>query len=197
MTEFMVHLPTWVMIRTLGIASYALLAIGVILGILYGFPFWKGKTKANLYQVHSTATVTGTAVGLLHGVITVIDTYMPFDWSEVLVPFTAQHSPFLNGLGTLAGYGMLLVIFTTDIRHKLKKKVWLLFHLLAYPILIMSWIHGLFLGTDSSSLAVRWMYVGTLMIVLLLTVLRILLPASHGKTMGDGSVRTGSVRRPV
>jgi sulfoxide reductase heme-binding subunit YedZ len=172
MIEFIASLPIWQIIRSLGIVSYILLAIGICLGITYSFPAFKGKSKVRLHKMHTFSTIAGTGIGLLHGMITVIDQYTAFNWSEVLIPFTAVHAPFLNGLGTLCGYGMLLIIFTSDIRNKLKKKVWLLIHMLSYPIFIMAFIHGYFLGTDSSLPGIKWIYFLSIILVISLTIMR-------------------------
>ncbi|MEB3100063.1 ferric reductase [Ferviditalea candida] len=176
MAEWITSLPLWGIIRVLGLISYLSLTLGVCLGIVYSFPIWKGKVKASMYKTHTFFTIAGTALGLLHGVFTVVDTYMPFSWREVLVPFAASHSPFLNGLGTLAGYGMLLLIFTSDIRNKLGKIVWRSIHLLSYPIWLMAFIHGYFLGTDSSLHDIGLMYFYSLVAIVLLTFIRFALP---------------------
>ncbi|WP_248928121.1 ferric reductase-like transmembrane domain-containing protein [Paenibacillus hamazuiensis] len=180
MIQWIVHLPLWQIIRSLGIVSYVLLAAGICLGILYSFPVWQGRTKAQLFKLHTFFTVAGTGIGLLHGMVTVIDTYMPFSWSEVLIPFAAKHDPVLTGLGTLAGYGLLVLIFTSDIRHKLKKPLWYAIHLLSYPILAISFIHGYFEGTDTASLGIRWMYVLSMGAVVLLTILRAMMRSEGG-----------------
>ena len=156
MAQFIMGLPLWQVIRSLGVLAYILITIGISLGLVYTFPGWNPDRKADVYELHTFFTNTGMILGVLHGIITVIDPYMPFSWSEVFIPFTAQHAPFLNGLGTLAAYGMLLVIFTSDIRHKIAIKVWHWVHLLSYPVFVMSFIHGYFVGTDTRTLG--WMY---------------------------------------
>jgi predicted ferric reductase len=179
LVSFVLSLPTWPIIRVLGIMSFILLTVGICLGITYGMPFWSRSTKGTLYKIHSIATISGTALGLLHGVVTVIDTYVTFSWKEVLIPFTAQYSPILSGLGTLCGYGMLIVILTTDLRNKIKRKVWLALHMLSYPIFIMALIHGFFIGTDSSLPGIRMMYTGSIILVLALTAIRSAMPPAH------------------
>ncbi|TBL73977.1 ferric reductase-like transmembrane domain-containing protein [Paenibacillus thalictri] len=174
MIQFILQLPLWQIIRSFGIVSFILLTAGVCLGILYSFPFWKGITKANMYKLHMYATIAGTGIGFVHGIITVIDPYMPFAWSEVFIPFTAANNPILNGLGTLALFGMLIVILTTDLRNKLKKTLWHAIHMLSYPIFALAWVHGYFLGTDTTSASVRWMYLLCAAAVLLLTAYRLM-----------------------
>jgi sulfoxide reductase heme-binding subunit YedZ len=172
MISSILHLPLWQIIRSTGVIAYLFLTLGMCLGILYSFPIWKGKTKANLYKWHTVGTISGTAVGLLHGITTVIDTYVPFSWQEVLIPFAARTDPVWNGLGTLAGYGMLFVILTTDLRNKIGKKVWLTLHMLSYPVFVMSLLHGYFAGSDSAQPGIRFMYVMSIILILSLTIMR-------------------------
>ncbi|WP_052702819.1 ferric reductase-like transmembrane domain-containing protein [Paenibacillus beijingensis] len=172
MISFFVDLPTWLIIRIAGIATYVLLTVGIVLGMSYSLPLWSKKTKVSLYKAHSFTTISGMALGLLHGVFTVIDAYVPYTWSELLIPFTAHYEPVLSGLGTLSAYAMLTVILTTDLRNKLKRKVWLALHMLSYPIFIMSTIHGFFMGTDSKLPGIRIMYLAAILLVLGLTAVR-------------------------
>ncbi|MFC5449266.1 ferric reductase [Paenibacillus aestuarii] len=172
MLQTIINLPIWQMIRSLGIVSYLFLTIGICLGISYSMPILPAAWKKIMYKLHNFFTLAGTGIGLLHGVITVIDAYMPYTWSEVLIPFTAKQHPILNGFGTISGYLMLIVIFTTDLRNKLKKSVWFVLHLMAYPSFFMAFIHGYYLGTDTKSSAVHAMYLITIAAVLGVSVIR-------------------------
>lgn len=186
MIQFIMNLPLWQLIRSLGMVSYILLTAGIALGIIYSFPHWSANTKSDLYEMHTFITNTAMILGLLHGIITVIDPYMPFSWGEVLIPFTAKNAPILNGLGTLAAFGLIIVIFTSDIRHKISKKAWHLFHLFSYPVFVMTFIHGYFLGTDTDHF--RWMYLFSLILIMLLTTIRIMV---HGVAPSqDSSARS-------
>ncbi|WP_246320173.1 ferric reductase-like transmembrane domain-containing protein [Paenibacillus qinlingensis] len=172
MIHFLIELPTWMLIRTFGILSYLTLFMGMAVGITYSYPQIKGHKKGQLLRWHTYANVTGMCFALLHTVLLIIDTFMPFDWAELLIPFSAKNNPVLNGLGTIAMYGLLLVLFTTDIRHKLKRKLWLALHMLSYPIFALSLLHGIFLGTDSKQGWAATMYIATAIILVGLTLVR-------------------------
>ena len=93
-------------------------------------------------------------------------------------------------MGTLATYGMLLLILTTDLRPKLKQPVWLAIHMLAYPIYAAALFHGLFSGTDSSLPLVQWMYGITALITLLLAAGRTLIHKPKAQLLpGPGGVQ--------
>lgn len=154
-----VQLPLWETMRFLGVVSYIMITIGLCVGIFYGVNYRHPQTKLKVYKVHNFFTIGGSAIGLLHGVITVIDTYTPYTWSDVLIPFTADFKPVLSGIGTIAMYILLVVILTTDLRHKIKRSVWIGLHLLAYPAFFMTLIHGFFMGTDSSAFYMQVIYI--------------------------------------
>lgn len=158
MIDLILNLPLWQMIRFLGIGAYILITIGICSGIISSMPGLNPAIKGKLLKSHRSTTNWGMVIGLLHGVITVIDPYMPFSWSEILIPFNAQDSPFLNGLGTLSAFGLLLLVFTSDFRQKLSNKVWHALHILSYPTFFMTFLHGFFLGTDTKIPEIRMIY---------------------------------------
>lgn len=168
MIDWLMSWPTWQMTRIFGITAYLLLFGGMALGMLYGYPFAKGPLKAELYKWHMRLTQWGTLLALLHAAILVIDTYSPFTWKELLIPFTAHEHPLWYGLGTLSLYGMLLLLLTTDLRPKLKKTFWLAIHMLSYPVFLTAMLHGVKAGTDSSHPLVQAMYIITLAVTLAL-----------------------------
>lgn len=172
MIAWFLALPWWETIRALGLLSFAAITAGICLGILYSLPLWSGPVKKRLYKTHSTLTIGGAALGLVHGMLTVVDTYVPYSWSELLIPFSASYHPLLSGLGTLSLYAMLIIILSTDLRGKLKRPLWFALHLSAYPAFVMALVHGFFMGTDSSSLAAQWFYSLSACAVVLATLVR-------------------------
>ncbi|MDQ8734162.1 ferric reductase [Paenibacillus sp. LHD-38] len=175
MTDLIIGLPTWQLTRIFGIAAYLLLFAGMALGILYSYPFVKGKRKPAIYKTHMRLTNSGSLLALLHAAVLVIDTYTPFEWKEILIPFMAHEHPVLYGMGTISLYGLILLLLTSDFRQKLSKGLWLTIHLLAYPIFMLAMAHGFFAGTDSQLPAMKWMYGATIAITLMLLGGRVLL----------------------
>jgi methionine sulfoxide reductase heme-binding subunit len=176
MLNWFSHLPVWQLLRISGMVSFYLLTAGMALGILYSYPVWRGPAKLRIFKVHKFSNNAGTLIALIHGVFPVISAFQPYTWSAVLIPFAASDHRVLNGIGTLAAYLLLIVILTSDIRQKLSRKLWLAIHLLAYPIFIVVWIHGYFLGTDTGMLSIRWLYLMSIVLLLVLTFGRMFFP---------------------
>ncbi|GIP40536.1 hypothetical protein J31TS4_38160 [Paenibacillus sp. J31TS4] len=190
MTTWLTALPTWGLIRFSGIASYLLLFAGVVTGILGSLPQAKGPLKARLYRLHSNTLGIGFLLGLAHGMLLAVDAYMPYSWREVIVPFAAAQDPLWAGLGSLAFYGSLLILLTTDFKALIGGKAWRMIHLLAYPVFAMTLLHGLGSGTDSSSVWMKGCYAVTGLAVVSLTAVR----AAIGKGSADGRPAAGGPR---
>lgn len=184
------YLPTWSLIRISGIAAYLLLFAGVFLGIAQGMPAAKGKPKAAMYKWHTRTTWLAFGLGIAHALILYIDHYSPFSWSELLIPFTASVHPIGSGLGTLSFYGLVIVLLSSDLRNKLGRKWWFIFHMLSYPVFIGLLIHGFVTGSDSSNVLIRLMYVFTGLSIIGMTVLRGLMRERKGPEITIG-------RKPV
>lgn len=181
MSTIALNLPTWLIIRLAGLASYAMLFIGVAFGIIYSMPFLKGIPKASFYKWHSFAANVGLLLAVGHVLFLVVDTYRPFLWKEIFVPFSGLKDTVWTGFGTIALYGMVLIIMTTDFKVLLHSKVWRLIHLMAYPVFFLSMLHGLGMGTDTTNPYVYGFYVFSFVVIIGLTVVRGIAAKKKGK----------------
>jgi hypothetical protein len=172
MIDLLLRLPTWPLIRVAGLVSYYLMFIGIALGILYGLPSLRGKAKQRIYQWHSRFQSAGVLAVLVHVMLLAIDRYMPFDWDQLLIPFSYPQHRAAYGFGSLAMYGLLIILLTTDFRSLLPRRLWLAIHLSAYPFFLLAMLHGLFSGTDTREPLVFAGYVATAAGLVLLTVIR-------------------------
>lgn len=172
MAQLLIQLPTWGLTRLFGITAYVMIFLGISLGILYSFPTIKGPLKAKIYRVHTILNNGGVLFALAHALILIIDTYMPFTWRGLLIPFAAKQNAFLNGIGTIALYGFLILVFTSDIRKKLKRQLWHTIHIMAYPFFLIAFVHGYFLGTDSTNPIMGDFYFASIMIPTIMVIVR-------------------------
>lgn len=172
MTQWLLHLPTWMIARVSGLTAYYFLFAGMFLGIAQGTPSLRGVWKARFYRWHFRTQGLGIIASLAHALILVIDRYSPFNWSEMLLPFSHPEHPITYGLGSLAFYGWTAVLLTSDFRTLLPKRVWYALHLLSYPAFFMALIHGLYNGTDTQSPAVFAGYLATAAALLIVTFYR-------------------------
>lgn len=101
---------------------------------------------------------------------------------EALVPFYLDRSfssalgldiGVAVGLGILAVYLALVLVFTSLYRHKLPLKLWRGLHYLSFLFYILIILHGLSAGTDSTSHWAQAMYGVSFLIVIMLIGIRI------------------------
>ncbi|NRD76182.1 ferric reductase-like transmembrane domain-containing protein [Bacillus sp. BRMEA1] len=138
----------WYMIRATGTVAYIMLYLSIIVG-LYSQVQKKRKRKmtSTLYWHESLANwaliLTIGHVGLL-----LIDSYMSFNWLEVLVPFTSQYQTLSMGLGTIAMYFIIMTIITSQARKMIGYQRWRKLHALNPILYILVTVHGLMSGSD-------------------------------------------------
>lgn len=160
-------LSTWEWIRLLGFVAYFYFTASIIFGLLRKTPNVK-KHKNLLYQLHQSAGWFGLVAVITHMLLLMIDRYEPYSIVELLIPFTSDFEPLLSGIGSIAFYLFLIVMFTSDLWiQKMKFPMWKKFHLVVLPAWILSFIHGVFIGTDTDNPVVQIIYWSTLIIVLI------------------------------
>lgn len=163
---------TWSIIKAAGFTSYLLLFISVSLGALRSVKLFSGKTKGVMLVIHQLTGWIGFLLGLLHGLVLSADTYIHFSWIEIFIPFTSSYKPMASGLGTIALYLAFIVLVSSDVLKRIGRKTWRIIHYLAFPLFVLSLIHGLLAGYDSSKLWVQLLYAGTFLVFVAATLFR-------------------------
>ncbi len=166
MAQILLQIPTWLIIRVLGVSSYMLLFFGMCAGVLYSMPKIPKTFKIQLYRFHHLFVWSSFVAAILHALFLIIDTFSPFSISEILIPFTAKTWSYGNGLGTVVLYGLLIVLLSSDFRQFINRKLWKLIHFISYPMFIFAMIHGMGGGTDTELLIVMYFLTGLIMVSL-------------------------------
>lgn len=165
----------WYLTRAAGLTA----AVSLVLLILSGVGFITGYTFRLLEPLTAWATHKALAIVfsisvVVHGVALLFDKYVPFKVSQVLIPFRSTYRPVtLYGhklgslyvaLGILASYLLLIIILTSYLWIDKKPHTWKAFHLLAYLIMILVFVHALFVGTDLAHglLRILWIVFGVI-----------------------------------
>jgi predicted ferric reductase len=166
-------MTTWIILRAAGIGAYVMLFLAVAFGLIAtGTPFGKRFAKASSVSVHQFSSTVGLLLLGVHIGGLLLDRYVPFGPTEILVPGASSYRPIPVALGVLAMYAMVVVLASSWIRRAYSPKIWRAIHLLAVPAFVLSLLHGVFAGADAAR---PWMfatYVVTGVIVVFLLVLR-------------------------
>ena len=149
----------WYMARSAGIVAYLLLWGSVAFGIMVSDKILDGLVKAPVvFEVHKFLSILALIAGLFHGVILLGDSFMKFTVFDILIPFLSPYQPFWVGMGILSLYLIAILVGSFYIKKRIGHRTWKLIHTASFAVWIMTSLHGIFAGTDSSQTLVQLMY---------------------------------------
>lgn len=153
---------SWFFMRTTGVVALAALTMTVVVGLVG--PRLRPTARLSTITVHAAAAATGSILVAVHVIVAVLDSFVSIDAGAVLVPGWSTWEPWGVGLGALA-VDLLLVLTISSALRRHMPAVWRKLHLLAVPMWLLAWWHALALGSDAGSAPMRWMAVGSGVIV--------------------------------
>lgn len=163
----------WILGRGLGVAAYLALTATVVLGLWLRHP-WRAR-----FRRPSAAAILWSHVVLAAGTVTLVaghlialalDRYAGVGWSGALVPWRSHFEPTPVALGTLALYGLVLVVATAALAGSIGRAVWFPVHSAAVLVFCVSLAHGATAGSDGGTL--RWVYAASGLVVVVLQATR-------------------------
>jgi len=170
----------WWADRAFGLLAYLALWLSTFFGVLVGSRGAGGllapATMTALHRRWATAAIATLAV---HIVLVVGDRVSGVSVLGALIPLASGRLTGPVALGTLATWGLLLLIASSAMP-SLPRWVWRASHATAFGTWVLALVHGLTAGTDASSPVVQAIYLGTGAALVGALVQRVLL-AMHDK----------------
>ena len=151
------------------------------------------EKRGNILAFHQMIGQVGLLFIGIHACLLMFDSYVPYSVTSLLIPFTAPNHPILSGLGTIATYLFIIVVFTSDFMKVIGRSLWKKTHYLVFPMWFLAAIHGLSIGTDSQTVWAEVLYIGTTGAVILSTIVLILTKnrkQGNQRNQRDGSLAT-------
>jgi hypothetical protein len=166
-SDYQAHMRVWLAGRATGITAYVLLTVLVSLGLVLSHPTNQStwKLSKRLFPWHENLFVFVVAFLVAHVVSIILDPYAGVGIAGSFVPGLSSYRSAPVALGTLGLYAALVSGVTGRWSSLLPRGLWLKLHRFALVAWIVSWLHGLLAGTDSSALVP--LYVGTGLLVML------------------------------
>ena len=172
---------TWSVARTGGFLAYLLLTASVALGLALSLgwrsPRW---TRFVTNEVHRFVTLLALVFVAIHGLSIAVDPFIKMSVPDLLVPFMTSYRPAWVALGIVAGYLALAIYLSERIRSRIGYVWWRRFHALAFVAFAAALVHGIATGSDTRTLWGLAIYGGSLLLVGILLMLR-LLPEPPGR----------------
>jgi len=166
-SDYQAQMRVWLAGRATGITAYVLLTVLVSLGLILSHPTNQStwKLSKRLFPWHENLFVFVVAFLVAHIVSIILDPYAGVGTAGSFVPGLSAYRSAPVALGTLGLYATLVSGITGRWSGLLPKGLWLKLHRFALVAWILSWLHGLLAGTDSTTLVP--LYVGTGMVIML------------------------------
>ena len=152
----------WYLSRTTSMAAYILLFISVCLGLGMRLPVLdRSLGRWRSLDLHQFTALLAMVLLGVHVFSLLGDAYFHLGFRELLVPGAAPYRPFWTEIGVIGFYLSLAVGLTVYIRRFIGNRVWRVLHYLAFIVFILSLLHGIRGGTDSSAAWAQWLYIST------------------------------------
>ncbi len=134
-----------------GLAAAFLLTGNLLLGLLLGVRYnpWRRwpHRRINYARIHDWTGYVALAVTGLHVVLLWAAREPGFGLAQVLWPMASPKQPVINTLGAGALYVLLLVVVTSYLRRRMRRRVWKLIHFSAYLLAALFLVHGVLSDT--------------------------------------------------
>jgi methionine sulfoxide reductase heme-binding subunit len=181
----------WYITRAAGLTSYFLLWLSMVWGLVLPTKFFHPFLDSHFsYDFHEFLSLLGLGFVALHVIVLLFDKFLPFSLLQILIPFTDSYRPFWVGLGILGFYLFLLVTVTFYMRKAIGPQAFRGIHALSLLGYLGATLHALFAGTDSAFPLTQFLYVGTFLIVLFLTVYWIVIGVLTKRELAEEKLRT-------
>lgn len=164
----------WYAARAGGLLAYLLISASVCLGLLMA-----GKARLQrwprfaLEDVHRFLGILAGVFVAIHGLALLLDSFVPFSLSQVLVPGTSSYRPLAVGLGVVAAELLAALAVTNHFRRRIPHGVWRRLHMLNFVVWALALVHGLTAGTDATTPWALALYAGSAWLVLTLLFYRV------------------------
>ncbi|HEX6594919.1 MAG TPA: iron reductase [Bacillota bacterium] len=144
------EVDNWMLIRLFGFLAFFLFTLSVFFGMASQLRICKKKIGLFM-SIHLSAAWAGIFTLLVHMLLLLRDTFIPYTIGELIIPFQSSHEPIATALGIFAFYFLLIVMITSDFWMKrLGRKMWKKIHFLVFPSWLLMLIHSVWMGTDTS-----------------------------------------------
>lgn len=164
----------WFVGRGSGIVAYLLLTASVVLGIALSRR-WHSASWPRLvvHEAHRWATLTFYLFLVVHVLMMLLDPYIRFSVTDVLVPFTSGYRTLWLSFGIIGAELALAIGASVWVRSRIGYRAWHVLHGLAYPIFAISLMHSIGTGSDTGTVWATLLYGGSVVAVSAATIWRI------------------------
>ncbi len=179
--DFSLH-PYWYLGRAGGFVAFGIMLVSMILGIAVSSRIFDGLlARGWFFEIHKFLSLFLLAAVLFHALIMLPDPYAQFSLDELLIPFRSHWKPVPLAIGIFTLYGLAVISVSFFFTKWIGQRAWRALHYLTFACYMGGVLHGLWSGTDSSLVEVRYVYLSTGLTLVFFLFYRILAARSQRK----------------
>ncbi|MGI8545738.1 MAG: ferric reductase-like transmembrane domain-containing protein [Gemmatimonadaceae bacterium] len=130
-----------------GLAAISLLTLNILLGLLLSTKYnpvrrWPHR-RINTLKLHNWTGYAALAVALVHPVLILFSSTAHFHVIDIVFPLKAPKQPYINTLGALALYVLIMTVVTSYFRFEIGRKLWKPLHFATYALFVLYAVHAL------------------------------------------------------
>ncbi len=166
------QMATWVLGRAAGVASYVLLLLLVITGLVLSHPwgrYLRLPSPRTRITIHATLSLFTCAFVMLHLVVLALDPWAKVGWLGALLPMASEYRPVAVSLGVLALWAGIITGVSARFAGHFMGRHWWPIHKVAAGLLVLVWAHSVFAGSDVTALTVFYIATGLFVVALAVT----------------------------
>ena len=165
---------TWYATRAGGVVAYALLAAATIWGLALSTRV-HGSSPPRPWVLHVHRMLGGLALAMtaFHVISILLDSFVHFGLTDVLVPFATGWKSTAVAVGIIAAYLLLAVEITSLLRQRISNRTWRRVHYASFAVFVFASVHFIAAGTDAASPLTVGLVIAAVGSVVVLTAWRI------------------------
>jgi len=145
----------------LGLVACYLLTFNLLLGLLLAFRYnpwthWPHH-RVNYFRLHNWIGYITLVLTMLHPVVLLASDDAKFGLIDIIYPVNAPKQPWINVLGAVALYTLIVVVVTSYFRPRMNHKKWKLIHFAAYGVAAFAFAHSIFTDPTLKDAAIDYL----------------------------------------
>ena len=131
-----------------GLVAIGLLTANILLGLLLARHYnpvrnWPHR-RIDTVKIHNVIGWTALVTSLIHPALLLLPSRVQFAVIDLFYPVNAPKQPWINTLGAIAVYLLIVVLVTSHYRFDLGRRRWKILHFTTYALFPMYAIHSIF-----------------------------------------------------
>lgn len=184
---------TWYIIRGSGFVAFGLLTASLLWGLMVSSKVFGRAVKAKgLQWLHESLGLAALLATVIHMVALVMDEFIEFTWTDVLIPGSSEWEPLAVALGVVAFWSMAVVSLTFYVKKWIGQSRWRSIHYLSFGVFVAAAGHGILAGTDTTHPVAIGLYVASVASVVLLTLVRVIGSREPARPVRTRPVKSGA-----